>query len=451
VGLESHVRTSLDQRLQSAQREHRLPSVVAGLCRDGELVWSGYAGTTLGEHASAPGDDVQYRIGSITKTFVAVLVMRLRDAGRLELTDPVGAHVPGTPVSEARIGELLSHASGLQAETGGPWWERTPGRDFETVLNSLDPGARTRPGRRHHYSNVGYAVLGELIARLHGEPWDQVLKETLLAPLGLRRTTPRPIEPHATGFAVHPFADVVLQEPEHDAGAMAPAGTLWSTVADLSRWAVFLSGHTAGLLTEATLAEMTEPLVVADVPGSPWTEAYGLGLQTRNDDGWRSHGHGGSMPGFLAKLHCDAQSGDSVVVLTNATAGLPYTLHIDLLDVLATQPREQPGWVPDADAAALLDVTGSWYWGPQPFTLHVLGQGWLELRGDERLGSRFRPDGSDRWIGLDGYFADEPLRLIRHEDGSPAWLDVASFRFTRSPYQPDADIPGGVHRRGWSG
>ncbi|HLR94736.1 MAG TPA: hypothetical protein VK053_09435, partial [Jiangellaceae bacterium] len=102
-------------------------------------------------------------------------------------------------------------------------------------------------------------------------------------------------------------------------------------------------------------------------------------------------------------------------------------------------------------ATALLDVTGSWYWGPQPFTLHVLGQGWLELRGDERLGSRFRPDGSDRWIGLDGYFADEPLRLIRHEDGSPAWLDVASFRFTRSPYQPDADIPGGVHRRGWSG
>ncbi|HLR95990.1 MAG TPA: serine hydrolase domain-containing protein, partial [Jiangellaceae bacterium] len=261
--MESHVRTSLDQRLQSAQREHRLPSVVAGLCRDGELVWSGYAGTTLGEHASAPGDDVQYRIGSITKTFVAVLVMRLRDAGRLELTDPVGAYVPGTPVSEARIGELLSHASGLQAETGGPWWERTPGRDFETVLDSLDPGARTRPGRRHHYSNVGYAVLGELIARLHGEPWDQVLKETLLAPLGLRRTTPRPIEPHATGFAVHPFADVVLQEPEHDEGAMAPAGTLWSTVADLSRWAVFLSGHTAGLLTEATLAEMTEPLVVA--------------------------------------------------------------------------------------------------------------------------------------------------------------------------------------------
>ena len=152
-------RAALDARLAAEQAEHRLPSVVAGLVRDGELVWSGAAGDGTVEH--------QYRCGSITKTFVAVQVLRLRDAGALRLTDLVEAHVPGTAAGGATLAQLLAHSSGLRAETAGPWWERTPGTGFaELAASSLGPdGARVRPGRRFHYSNVGYAVLGELVAR----------------------------------------------------------------------------------------------------------------------------------------------------------------------------------------------------------------------------------------------------------------------------------------------
>src|SRR4051794_39313826 len=115
---------ALLRRLAAEQAQSRVPSIVAALVRGGETVWFGARGQVDGK---PPTQATQYRIGSITKTFVAVMVMRLRDEGLLDLLDPLGKHVPGTPVGEVTIAQLLSHASGLTAESPGEWWERTPG------------------------------------------------------------------------------------------------------------------------------------------------------------------------------------------------------------------------------------------------------------------------------------------------------------------------------------
>src|SRR5690606_24092515 len=140
---------------------------------------------------------------SITKTFIAVAVLRLRDEGLIDLLDPLDKHVPGTPVGEVTIAQLLSHTGGLTAEPPGEWWERTPGVPVSDLLASLGPEtARHRPGRRYHYSNLGYALLGEVVARKRSAPWEQVIREEILEPLGMRDTTPRPRPPHATGYAV---------------------------------------------------------------------------------------------------------------------------------------------------------------------------------------------------------------------------------------------------------
>ena len=111
-------------------------------------------------------------------------------------------------------------------------------------------GRAVRPGARHsfHYSNTGFGVLGELVSRLRGAPWHQVLQREVLEPLGMRRTTMSPVDPHAEGFAVHPWADVVLPEPAEDARAMAPAGQLWSTFDDMARWVRFVGGDTGDVL-----------------------------------------------------------------------------------------------------------------------------------------------------------------------------------------------------------
>ncbi len=440
----------LDHALALSQREGRLPSVVAGLVRGGELVWQGAAGTLDGRADGEPADaDTQYRMGSITKTFVAVCVLRLRDAGRLELTDRFGEHVPGSPLDRVSIEQLLTHAAGTQAETEGPWWERTPGGDWDALVGS-GAGQRFREGRRFHYSNVGFGALGRLLEVHHGADWSGVVRTELLEPLGMSRTTTRPSGRAATGLAVHPFADLLLREPEHDGGAMAPAGQLWTTVPDLARWAAFLAGDTAGLLSADTLAEMCEPHHVEDLPGQAWTGAHGLGWQVRNLDGTRFAGHGGSMPGFLAGLWVRRGDGDGVVTMTNTTASTAMRgLSDALLTVLTEQePRPVAPWSAAGDAT-LLDLVGTWHWGPSTTTATVVGEHLVLGEPGQARGSRFARVGEDRWVGLDGYHTGEPLRVVRRADGSVWHLDLASFRFTRTPYDPEADVPGGVDDLGW--
>jgi len=463
---DERTRRLLAARLAEEQAGHRLPSVAAGLVRDAELVWSAGRGRIGGTSGPVPDADVQYRAGSITKTFVAVAVLRLRDEGRLGLSDPIGRHLTDAAgAGELTIGQLLSHTSGLRAETAGPWWERTPGSPLG-VLAAQSLGAdalRLRPGWQYHYSNVGYALLGELLARLHGRPWYDVIAEELLAPLGLSRTTLRPQQPNATGFAVHPHADLLLPEPEHDAEAMAPAGQLWTTVTDLARWAGFLAGAgpaQGALLDPATLAEMRQPVGIFDLPDQPWDLGYGLGLQLWNTGGRRSYGHTGSMPGFFGVLQIDAASGDAAIMLSNSTApssGPAFTA--DLLRILAcNDPRLRPEWTATSVAQDELDLVGTWYWGPMAFLVSVgagpAGTGSvLEFRsaGSATPAFRFRRGGDGTWTGLDGYFAGEPLRPVRAGDGRVVALDLASHTYTRRPYDTAAPVPGGVDPGGWRG
>ncbi|WP_449066629.1 serine hydrolase domain-containing protein, partial [Planomonospora algeriensis] len=221
---------ALLRRIAAEQSESRLPSLAAAVVRDGEIAWFGARGRVDGygadggdgaQQPAAPTVHTQYRIGSITKSMVAVVVMRLRDEGRLDLLDPIGKHVPGTPADEVTVAQLLSHTSGLTAEPPGQWWERTPGMPFAELLALLGPeAARHRPGRRYHYSNLGFGLLGELVARHRGTDWAAAVREEVLRPLGMRDTTTRPRAPHARGYAVHPCGPTCCcPSPSTDAGA----------------------------------------------------------------------------------------------------------------------------------------------------------------------------------------------------------------------------------------
>ncbi|WP_246235051.1 serine hydrolase domain-containing protein, partial [Streptomyces boluensis] len=257
-------RRALLHRIAVAQSEGRAPSVVAAVVRDGNVVWDGARGSVEGQ---LPDADTQYRIGSLTKTFTAVLVMRLRDEGVLDFADPLAKHLPGTgtstgtgsraDVGEVTVGQLLAHTGGLAAEAPSPWWERTPGTVRPELADVLGEEPFRHPvGRRHHYSNPGYTLLGSLVEALRGAPWADVLRDEVLEPLGLHRTSAQPQALHAAGLAVHPWADVLLDEPVEDLGLMAPAGQLWSTTADLARFAVFLERGDERVLSAESVREM---------------------------------------------------------------------------------------------------------------------------------------------------------------------------------------------------
>jgi CubicO group peptidase (beta-lactamase class C family) len=345
------------------------------------------------------------------------------------------------------VGQLLGQGGGLPAETPGPWWERTAGVGWAELAASLDGDAAVdAPGRRYHYSNLGFGVLGRLVEELRGRPWRDCLRDEVLEPLGMRRTTYAPEPPRARGLAVHPWADVVLAEPEHDTGAMAPAGQLWSTLADLVRLAAFLLGDTGDVLAPDTVAEMARPGLVDELEAEP--SAYGLGLAVMEVDGRRLVGHPGAMPGFVAGVLVDRDEQVGVVRASNVTYGGDPALAKDMLRILREhEPRVVEAWrprqLPDGVPLALLGV---WYWNAAPFTLRAVDAG-LELarlRAGE-LPDRFvRRDGA--WRAVAGDLSGETLTFAA--DGRS--LTVATRVFTRAPYAPAEAMPGGVDPTGWS-
>jgi CubicO group peptidase (beta-lactamase class C family) len=448
-------RRALLHRIAVAQAEGRAPSLVAAVVRDGRAVWHG-ARTSVDGHP--PDENVQYRIGSITKTFTAVLVMRLRDEGLLDLADPLEKHLPGTGAGDVTIAQLLAHTGGLPAETPGPWWERTPGSLRPELADVLgDRAAAPHPvGRRHHYSNPGYAVLGALVEELRGAPWEEVLRREVLEPLGLDRTSGRPQAPAAGGWAVHPWADVMQPEPLEEYGRMAPAGQLWSTAADLARFAAFLVRGDDRVLSAKALREMRTPAAPAEVADLAAGAGYGLGMQIQHQHGRLLAGHSGSVPGFLASLFIGVEDDVAAVVLANCTSGCPVSqVAVDLVRIVAeAEPRIPEPWRPMREAdQSVLELAGQWYWGTSAFALRVTADGLASLEplsgGGRR--SRFRPNGDGTWTGLDGYFAGELLRAVRRPDGTVDHLDLGSFVFTRRPYDEAADVPGGVDPHGWRG
>ncbi|MBM2614375.1 beta-lactamase family protein [Actinoplanes sp. LDG1-06] len=442
---------ALRHRLATAQVAARSPSIVAGIVRDGRPVWLEGWGSVDG---ATPGGDVQYRIGSITKTFVTVLVLRLRDEGRLALSDPLDEHLAGTTIGDATVGALLAHTAGLTAEPPGPWWERSPGSLRPEIADVLQENPLVHPpGQRFHYSNPGFAVLGALVERLRGEPWTQVLTREVLEPLGMTRTAVSPSAPHATGWAVHPWADVLLPEPMQAYGPMGPAGELWSTAADLSRFAAFLLDGDDRVLRRESIEEMRFPSSAPEA--AAWNASYGLGTQLLRRGERLLSGHTGSVPGFVATVWVSHDDGVGAVLLANTTAGLPVgTVTADLLEIMADhEPRIPAPWKPLTDVdPAVLELAGPWYWGPSPFLLRPAADGCVELgplSGGGSRGARLRPAGDGTWIGLSGYFAGERLRIERDESGAVTHLDMGTFVFTRHPYGPEAPVPGGVDPSGW--
>ena len=418
--------------LDLLQSRGRLPSVVGGVLRGGELAWTGGSG-------AVPGDDppdVQYRIGSITKTLVAVAVLRLRDEGLLSLDDPIGRLVPETGYPDATVGSLLAHTSGLQSEPVGPWWERSPGVDVATLLAANDGAGAVAPaGAWFHYSNLGFALLGEAVARVRGASWWDVVQGELLAPLGMNRTTYDAEAPAATGLSVEHFTGRLTREPHQDTGAMAPAGQAWSTVFDLARWAGFLTAGHPDVLAAATLREAGRP--------SPPATDYGLGFRLVPWQGRHLIGHTGSMPGFLASCFGDPGTGDGCVVLANATTGLDADAVPHLLLGEARVAPSEP-WVPTDVLPPELDgLPGLWFWGNSAVELRwhnaALELHSLALGRCQEVFALL--DG--RLVGTDGYHRGETLRVVRRDDGAVGHLECATFVYTRTPYDPEVEIPGG--------
>ena len=418
----------LDRLLQERQAD-RLPSVAAAVVHKGEQVWANAVGSVdydAGREATA---DTQYRIGSITKTFTATAIMQLRDAGRLDLDDRLEQHLDGIANGSPTIRRMLAHLSGLQREVGEMFVDgTTPGED------DLAVGFALEPAQAHHYSNLAFGLLGQVVARKSGQAYTDYVDERIIRPLGLTRTTWYAQEPKAQGYLVDEYARTVWQEPETDLGAVAAMGQLWSTVEDLGRWASFLARGADGVLDAKTNEEMWFPQVM--YYPDDWVLGWGLGLMLYNQAGKIFGGHGGAMAGHLAGVYINRKTQTGAAALTNSgTRGNMDVFAIELAQkALELWPEAIEPWRPEAEPpAAVRAILGRWwsegnefvFWweggalkgkvvgtaaGRGETTFERDGDGWRAAAGRER-GERLRVDG-DRmiWSGYAFTRAQEPFK-----------------------------------------
>ncbi len=424
--------------VQRAQRDGRIPAIAVALHRGDRPLWTYQIGAE---------PDTQFRIGSVTKTFTSVLLMRCRDDGLLDLDDPVGRHLDLPAHGDLTVRRLLSHTAGLQREPFGDVWDSLRAPDTGTLLSDLARVERVLPpGRRYHYSNLGMAILGYLVGKLRGGTWEEVLVDQILTPLGLAGVTVRPTGKATTGYLVDAYSDHARPEPSTDFGAVGPAGQLWGTATDLARWAAFLADPAAvdpqgRVLAPATLDEMRWPLTVTDE--TLWRAGFGLGLiLVPQGDRIMHVGHDGAMPGFLAGVYgrrgADAPPACGVAVLgSSGTAteilSLPHTL---LAEAAEHDPVEIQPWRPGEPAPeAYRSVLGRW-WGEGYEYVFSWHDGALRARGvDDPAGKPpaiFEELEPDLLRTASGREAGELLRLTRDpSSGAVVRMHWATYRFTR--------------------
>src|SRR5262249_51823983 len=251
------------------------------------------------------------------------------------------------------------------------------------------------------------------------------------------RTSQAPAPPVAVGYYTDPYTDQVHLEKWPDMGGFSSAGGLWSTVSDLARWLGFLASGADGVLSAATLDEMSRPEIMASPEA--WTLAWGLGLELFRRGDRIMVGHEGAMPGFLSCIALHRADRVGAIALCNTSAGAsPADLALDLVcTALDTAPPPvspwRPGPPPPADVAELV---GRWWSEGDAFTFTVR-EGRLEARKERDAASKppavFEPIGADRYRTVSRREEGELLRIERAASGGVARLMGAGYPFTRDP------------------
>lgn len=437
-----------ERATRKAQATGRIPALSVALRRADREPWVFTVGDS-GNPGHPLGPDTRFRIGSVTKTFTAVLVMQARDDGLLELDQPISARLDVPAHGDATIRRLLSHTAGFQREPSGDIWDTLIAPDTAGLLSELDRAERVLPNaRRFHYSNLGVAVLGQLVAKLRGGTWADIVTDRILGPLGLTATTTDAPPQAAVGYLVDHWSDAARPEPRTDLRGVSPAAQLWSTAHDMATWASFLvnpeiSDPDGKVLAAASLDEMRWPVTTTDE--SLWAAGFGLGLILAPQGSRVIHvGHDGAMPGFLAGVYGrrggeDTPAGLGCAVLgSSGTARETIELAHELLRLAAElEPADIKPWAPAPPApVAYRSALGPWWSEGQQFHF-AWHDGRLQARlADTPAGAppavfQPLPDRPDVLRTTSGRETGELLRLTRDGSGTIVRMHWATYRFTR--------------------
>lgn len=322
--------TLLDKWLAKKAHDTHLPGLAMGVIHNGELIWGKGYGYANVEEQTPVTLDTRFRIASITKTFTAVAILQLYDAGKLRLDDPISTYLdwfdlqfPDAP--EITIYHCLTHTSGLPRDATIPHWTENQFQDWVEVISTTKTRQPMMPPLQDFsYSNLGYSLLGGVIQAVSGEKWEDYIHNRIVVPLEMNNTivAPKGDEGNlAIGYLPYK-EDYTRRAVEFiETKGFSPSASVASSIHDLVKYARFhLSKGQTPILSGYSLREMHRVHWVND----DWQGGYGLGTRTWRIGDWNVSGHTGGYKGFLTMFSVCREHDFSVIALTNSVDSTPY-------------------------------------------------------------------------------------------------------------------------------
>jgi CubicO group peptidase (beta-lactamase class C family) len=306
-------------------RQLNVPGAAIGIVSGDRLIYAKGLGTANIETGAPVESDMLFRLGSTTKMFTAAALVSLAEEGKFRLDQPIGSSIKGLDASIGAVTahQLLTHTSGFldEAPMNGSQDESALARE---VRSWKQDRFFTRPGDIYSYSNPAFWLAGFLVEDLSGRPYADAMNERLFAPLGMKRTTLRPTMamtyPLAQGHDSSAGKPPVVVRPSANNAASWPAGSIFSSVNDLSRFVIaFVNGgriEGKQVLSPEVIRKLSTPYV--GVPGSSPSQ-YGYGLNIRDDRGVHMVTHAGSRSGYGSLIWMAPEKRFGVIILANRT------------------------------------------------------------------------------------------------------------------------------------
>ena len=359
----------IDRTMENYRLDAHIPGMVWGIVQDGRLVHVMSAGVQDIETKHPVSPDTLFRIASMTKAFTALSILKLRDDEKLALDAAVETYVPELrgwkyPTDDSpkiRVRELLTHTAGFV--TDDPWGDRQtpmPEEDFSRLLREGVPFSRS-PATAMEYSNLGYALLGRIVANVSRQPYKDFVERQLFKPLGMASTgydvTAAPAGRRALGYR---WEDNTWKlEPTMAHGAFGAMGGIQTSAADYARWVAFLlsawpprDGVDTGPVRRSSVRELAQGSNFPSVrvrPGSGGPEAcreaaaYGMGFYAATDcELGLTLNHGGGYPGYGSHVLLLPDYGVGIFALANRTYAGPRAPVWDAAVALLRSGRLKP-------------------------------------------------------------------------------------------------------------
>jgi CubicO group peptidase (beta-lactamase class C family) len=355
------VMPTVDQIFRDYMGAQRIPGMVWGVVIDGRLAHVGTAGVRDRSSNAPVMPDTAFRIASMTKSFTVLAILKLRDEGKLSLEDPVSKwlpefarmELPTRDTAPLKIRQILSHSAGFPEDN--PWGDQQLSATDDEVTKWLLRGIpfSTPPDTRYEYSNYAFGLLGRVVTRASGVPYETYVRTQILAKLHMDGSTfefsQLPSAKRAIGYRIQPDGSY-LEEPPLPHGAFSSAGGLLTTAADLGSYIAFhLSAWPPrddveiGPVRRSSVREMshmwTPSNLTASFSGGKLEAAetgYGYGLRVTTDCRFEHMvGHGGGLPGFGSYMMWLPDYGVGLFAMANLTYSGPSEPISQALDVMS--------------------------------------------------------------------------------------------------------------------